>query len=186
MRRFILIGGALASANVGYSQTPPPPAAAQPAPVAAATVNGEAIPLAEVDAFLKAKFPVTPLTAAQTRQMRVEVDRLPDRELTTPQAPDELHALEVVAGQLEVADTLRAGRTHGRPPEGTFGWVFGGAGRCVSGVRAARIGPRQVTIEDVFDSLQDESAIQSSDLIHLSRPSHGRASRSANTMRMWS
>lgn len=72
MRRFILIGGALAAANVGYSQTPPP-AAAQPAPVAAATVNGEAIPLADVDAFLKSKFPLTPLTASQTRQMRVEI-----------------------------------------------------------------------------------------------------------------
>ncbi|HUR53131.1 MAG TPA: peptidylprolyl isomerase [Gemmataceae bacterium] len=74
MRRILLIGGALASANVGYSQTPPQtPPAAQPAPTAAATVNGEAIPLAEVDAFIKSKFPVTPLTASQTRQMRIEI-----------------------------------------------------------------------------------------------------------------
>jgi peptidyl-prolyl cis-trans isomerase C len=39
----------------------------------AATVNGEAIPLAEVDAVLKHTLPLTPLTAAQRRQMRIEV-----------------------------------------------------------------------------------------------------------------
>ena len=39
----------------------------------AATVNGDKITLAEVDAVLKQTLPLTPLTAAQRRQMRVEV-----------------------------------------------------------------------------------------------------------------
>ena len=39
----------------------------------AATVNGETITLAEVDGVLKNTLPLTPLTAAQRRQMRVEV-----------------------------------------------------------------------------------------------------------------
>ena len=39
----------------------------------AATVNGEAITLADVDAVLKHTLPLTPLTAAQQRQMRIEV-----------------------------------------------------------------------------------------------------------------
>ncbi|AWM38957.1 Foldase protein PrsA precursor [Gemmata obscuriglobus] len=47
-----------------------PPAAN---PNLAATVNGEQITLAEVDALLKTTLPLTPLTAAQKRQMRVEV-----------------------------------------------------------------------------------------------------------------
>ena len=51
MRRFLLLGGALAAAPT-FAQTPPAtPPAAQPAPASAATVNGETIPLAEVDAF---------------------------------------------------------------------------------------------------------------------------------------
>lgn len=48
-----------------------PPAAANPN--VAATVNGEQITLAEVDALLRTTLPLTPLTAAQKRQMRVEV-----------------------------------------------------------------------------------------------------------------
>ncbi len=39
----------------------------------AATVNGESITLTEVDAVLKHTLPLTPLTAAQKRQMRIEV-----------------------------------------------------------------------------------------------------------------
>jgi peptidyl-prolyl cis-trans isomerase C len=47
-----------------------PPAAA---PGVAATVNGETIALADVDAALKRTLPLVPLTAAQRRQMRTEV-----------------------------------------------------------------------------------------------------------------
>jgi peptidyl-prolyl cis-trans isomerase C len=50
-----------------------PPAAAPPASAAAATVNGETISLAEVDAVLAHTLPLTPFTAAQRRQMRIEV-----------------------------------------------------------------------------------------------------------------
>lgn len=39
----------------------------------AATVNGEAIPLAAVDAAIKARLPGTPLTAAQLKAVRAEV-----------------------------------------------------------------------------------------------------------------
>ncbi len=39
----------------------------------AATVNGESITLNEVDTLLKNTLPLTPLTAAQKRQMRIEV-----------------------------------------------------------------------------------------------------------------
>jgi peptidyl-prolyl cis-trans isomerase C len=48
-----------------------PPGSLQP--VIAATVNGEPIRLDEVDAFLKAKLAVTPLTAADLRRLRTEV-----------------------------------------------------------------------------------------------------------------
>lgn len=57
----LLVGSAVALAQ--------PPAT----PDAAATVNGESISLAEIDAVLKHTLPLTPLTAAQRRQMRVEV-----------------------------------------------------------------------------------------------------------------
>ncbi len=57
---------ALAVATVVLAQ---PPAK----PEVAATVNGETISLAEVDAVLKHTLPLTPLTAAQRRQMRIEV-----------------------------------------------------------------------------------------------------------------
>jgi peptidyl-prolyl cis-trans isomerase C len=60
---------ALAVATVALAQ---PPAATTGAN-AAATVNGESITLADVDAVLKHTLPLTPLTAAQRRQMRVEV-----------------------------------------------------------------------------------------------------------------
>lgn len=56
----------LAASAVALAQ---PPAK----PEIAATVNGEVITLAEVDAVLKHTLPLTPLTAAQRRQMRVEV-----------------------------------------------------------------------------------------------------------------
>ncbi|MDY3554105.1 peptidylprolyl isomerase [Gemmata sp. JC717] len=57
----------LAGSTLALAQ---PPAAN---PNLAATVNGEQITLAEVDALLKTTLPLTPLTAAQKRQMRVEV-----------------------------------------------------------------------------------------------------------------
>ncbi len=47
--------------------------AQQPSANVAATVNGESITLAEVDVILKNTLPLTPLTAAQKRQMRIEV-----------------------------------------------------------------------------------------------------------------
>jgi peptidyl-prolyl cis-trans isomerase C len=64
--RHSLALAALAAATVALAQ---PPAK----PDVAATVNGETITLAEVDAVLKHTLPLTPLTAAQRRQMRVEV-----------------------------------------------------------------------------------------------------------------
>ncbi len=48
-------------------------AAAEPKPGVAATVNGEEIRLAEVDAFIKAKLAVIPITDVQLRQLRSEV-----------------------------------------------------------------------------------------------------------------
>lgn len=56
----------LAASAVALAQ---PPAK----PEVAATVNGETIALTEVDAVLKHTLPLTPLTTAQRRQMRVEV-----------------------------------------------------------------------------------------------------------------
>lgn len=58
----------LSAATVALSQ---PPAATNSD--VAATVNGESIALADVDALLKSTLPLTPLTAAQKRQMRIEV-----------------------------------------------------------------------------------------------------------------
>jgi peptidyl-prolyl cis-trans isomerase C len=68
-----------AGLGVGAGQPPaagPPPAATPQAAVMnpnAATVNGEPVRLAEVDAVIRAKFAVGPLTAAQLRQLRTEV-----------------------------------------------------------------------------------------------------------------
>jgi peptidyl-prolyl cis-trans isomerase C len=68
MKRSIgLALGGLVVATLASAQTPPEPS------VVAATVNGETITLAEVDALLKHTLPLTPLTAAQQRQMRIEV-----------------------------------------------------------------------------------------------------------------
>jgi peptidyl-prolyl cis-trans isomerase C len=65
MKRSIgLALGGLVVATLASAQTPPEPS------VVAATVNGETITLAEVDALLKHTLP---LTAAQQRQMRIEV-----------------------------------------------------------------------------------------------------------------
>src|SRR5215207_6800172 len=58
----------LLSAAVALAQPP-----AKPDPNVAATVNGENITLADVDAVLKHTLPLAPLTAAQRRQMRIEV-----------------------------------------------------------------------------------------------------------------
>jgi peptidyl-prolyl cis-trans isomerase C len=60
---------ALAISAVALAQPPATPANTN----VAATVNSENISLAEVDAVLKHTLPLTPLTAAQRRQMRVEV-----------------------------------------------------------------------------------------------------------------
>ena len=86
MRRWIVrvgVAGFVAAAGlVALAQQPPnkpatPPAAptANPAPdpSVAATVNGEPIPLADVDAFLKSKLALTPLNAPQLKQLRNEV-----------------------------------------------------------------------------------------------------------------
>ncbi|HEY1192217.1 MAG TPA: peptidylprolyl isomerase [Gemmata sp.] len=62
---------ALALLTCGTLVLAQPPAATNPD--LAATVNGERITLAEVDALLKVTLPLTPLTAAQKRQMRIEV-----------------------------------------------------------------------------------------------------------------
>lgn len=59
----------LAGGTVALAQPP----AATGNPNVAATVNGETITLDAVDALLKTTLPLTPLTAAQKRQMRVEV-----------------------------------------------------------------------------------------------------------------
>jgi peptidyl-prolyl cis-trans isomerase C len=56
----------LSAATVALGQPPD-------ANTAAATVNGESIALADVDALLKSTLPLTPLTASQKRQMRIEV-----------------------------------------------------------------------------------------------------------------
>ena len=67
-RSFALSLAALLVAAVALAQPP-----AKPDPNVAATVNGENITLADVDAVLKHTLPLTPLTAAQRRQMRIEV-----------------------------------------------------------------------------------------------------------------
>src|SRR3954468_11580786 len=66
--RYALSLAALAVATAALAQPP-----AKPEATAAATVNGDTIALAEVDAVLKQSLPLTPLTAAQRRQMRIEV-----------------------------------------------------------------------------------------------------------------
>jgi parvulin-like peptidyl-prolyl isomerase len=84
MRRFIRNGLVLSSTLVGLGVAagqPPRPAAPaasgptvpRPAVTTAATVNGEVIRLDEVDAYIRGKFPLGPLTAAQARQLRTEV-----------------------------------------------------------------------------------------------------------------
>jgi peptidyl-prolyl cis-trans isomerase C len=93
MRQWIIRGGVLgvtvtaALFALGQQPMPAPPGtppaapkqnpagnpAAAPAPGVAATVNGETIRLDEVDAFLKNKLALTPLTDAQVHQLRTEV-----------------------------------------------------------------------------------------------------------------
>jgi len=64
---------ALAIATVALAQPPTPPTPPAKPETTAATVNGETISLTEVDAVLKQSLPLTPLNAAQRRQMRIEV-----------------------------------------------------------------------------------------------------------------
>jgi len=64
----ILSLAALAIATAALAQPP-----AKPDNTVAATVNGETITLADVDAVLNHTLPLTPLTTAQRRQMRIEV-----------------------------------------------------------------------------------------------------------------
>lgn len=66
---FALSLAALAVATAALAQPPAPKAD----PSVAATVNGETITLADVDAVLKHTLPLTPLTTTQRRQMRIEV-----------------------------------------------------------------------------------------------------------------
>jgi peptidyl-prolyl cis-trans isomerase C len=66
--RYALSLAALVVATAALAQPPGKPEA-----TVAATVNGDTIALAEVDAVLKQSLPLTPLTAAQRRQMRIEV-----------------------------------------------------------------------------------------------------------------
>jgi parvulin-like peptidyl-prolyl isomerase len=74
IRHGLVLSATLAGLGIAAGQRPLPKAAGpQPATTAAATVNGEVIRLDEVDAFIKAKFPAVPLTAAQARQLRTEV-----------------------------------------------------------------------------------------------------------------
>ncbi|VTR94242.1 -type peptidyl-prolyl cis-trans isomerase : Peptidylprolyl isomerase OS=Candidatus Kuenenia stuttgartiensis GN=surA PE=4 SV=1: SurA_N_3: Rotamase [Gemmata massiliana] len=83
-RSFVLTLAAPAFATLALAQppaaptTPPTPPAQTGAPAGqenavAATVNGESITLTEVDTLLKGTLPLTPLTVAQKRQMRIEV-----------------------------------------------------------------------------------------------------------------
>jgi parvulin-like peptidyl-prolyl isomerase len=67
MRRYTFALAALAISTFALAQPP------ENSNNAAATVNGESITLAEVDAVLKQSLPLTPLTVAQRRQMRIEV-----------------------------------------------------------------------------------------------------------------
>lgn len=84
MRRIVRAGAFVTTAAVGLgaasAQQPPvagmPPAAApaQPSPdAAAATVNGEVIRLGDVDAYIRGKLQLGPLTPVQARQLRAEV-----------------------------------------------------------------------------------------------------------------
>lgn len=68
-RTFSFALALLACGTVALAQPPAPTGN----PNVAATVNGETITLDAVDAVLKTTLPLTPLTAAQKRQMRVEV-----------------------------------------------------------------------------------------------------------------
>lgn len=75
MPRLLPLAGLCLAAGPAAAQTPAPaPAAAKPAPTVAATVNGEAVPLAAVDAEVKRLQAATgPLTAKQVRQLRGDV-----------------------------------------------------------------------------------------------------------------
>lgn len=64
MTRVLLLATAL---TAGAAAAQPPPA------TAVATVNGEAIPLEQVDAFIRARLPGAPLTASQLRAVRTEI-----------------------------------------------------------------------------------------------------------------
>jgi parvulin-like peptidyl-prolyl isomerase len=72
--RFSFAPVLLAASTLTLAQQPTPPTPpAAPASTSAATVNGEVISLADVDAMLAHALPLTPLTVAQRRQMRIEV-----------------------------------------------------------------------------------------------------------------
>jgi peptidyl-prolyl cis-trans isomerase C len=84
MRRIVRAGALVTSAAVGLgtasAQQQPlpsmPPAAAQQQPspdTPAATVNGEVIRLGDVDAYIKSKLALGPLTPVQARQLRTDV-----------------------------------------------------------------------------------------------------------------
>ena len=79
MRRSVVHLGAVGLITVvmtrpAVGQTPPPGAAPpKPAPTVVAAINGEDVRLDRVDAVIKARFAVVPLTQSQMHQLRTEV-----------------------------------------------------------------------------------------------------------------
>lgn len=90
--------------------------AAEPKPGVAATVNGEEIRLAQVDAFIKAKLAVIPVTDVQLQQLRSEVlstqiDDLVLKQFLAKQGP-KVEPTELEAQLVAFADSLgRKGKT---------------------------------------------------------------------------
>ena len=87
-----------------------PLAAEPPKPPVAATVNGEEIPLAQVDAFIRTKLAIIPVTDAQLKQLRTEVlagfiDDLVLKQFLTKSAP-KVEAAEIDKQLAAFADSL--------------------------------------------------------------------------------
>lgn len=102
--RWSLLGLALAAGAA--SGQPPPPAKV------AATVNGEAVPLEQVDQFIRTRFPGVPLTASQLKALRTEVandlaDDLLVRQFLRKSGP-KVDPAEVDRQLAAFADSLKA------------------------------------------------------------------------------